>query len=469
MKKMTRLLLGAFVASTLSGCIFVSGEEPEQICPEENRVLVDDHKYCVMGQEIIEKGFICPSDLNFRHDLPSGAVACSDQGMLPPEHIDELERFIEPDPWVNNSTNNISPNNNTQPGCTGPNPSEQECTSDADCGEGESCVVEPGGCVPSTCSCDEASGTWECTADCGQKFVCEEGTAPVCNEPDPSEQECDTDADCGEGEACLPSGDDVCVPSSCTCTESGWVCTEDCGQPRACLPTGPECTDGGPVLCDSLPPECPEGLVVEVVNGCWGACVDPATCEAPDACLGEPNPAAQECDDDADCADGEACVDQPLDVCVPGMCWCGVDGWGCTEDCNAPRACEPISACEGPDPSEQECDVDADCPGEQVCVNSDAAVCVPSACSCDQATGSWVCTADCGPMRMCAEPQPSACMGADPSLQHECDDDADCAADEGCQISAAAVCVPSTCSCDEASGGWICTDDCLPPSQCAPR
>ncbi|MEM9192935.1 MAG: hypothetical protein AAGF12_27420 [Myxococcota bacterium] len=54
-------------------------------------------------------------------------------------------------------------------------------------------------------------------------------------------------------------------------------------------PDGVVC-DPRQVLCDAIPPDCPQGRVPEVVQGCWGNCVDIGECACSDpAACPEPN------------------------------------------------------------------------------------------------------------------------------------------------------------------------------------
>jgi hypothetical protein len=151
---------------------------------------------------------------------------------------------------------------------------------------------------------------------------------------------------CPAGELCLLTSG-VCVPSACDCDAASgqWICTEDCGGGR-CVAAG-------------------------------------------DVCLG-PNP--QGCASTG-CPAGEQCV-HPAGVCTPSACHCAPETgtWICTRDCGGGicrRVEEP--ACRGENPAG--C-VSTGCPAGEVCVQA-AGVCVPSACGCDAATGTWVCTADC--------------------------------------------------------------------------
>jgi hypothetical protein len=137
---------------------------------------------------------------------------------------------------------------------------------------------------------------------------------------------------------------------------------------------------------------------------------------------------------------------------------CGADGITYLNRCEARCAgtteahqgrCELQPAC--PDPNPAGC-AQTGCPSGQVCFR-DGSECIPSACSCDGATGQWICTDDCGGGR-CIDTQP-ACPDPNPAgcAQTGCPSGQVCYRD-GSQ------CIPSACSCDPATGGWICTDDC---------
>lgn len=70
------------------------------------------------------------------------------------------------------------------------------------------------------------------------------------------------------------------------CLELGWyddeICDDFCDLPDPDCGTE-YCGDGTLPMCMVIEPECPDGLVREVVDSCWGECVDPETCEpAPD-------------------------------------------------------------------------------------------------------------------------------------------------------------------------------------------
>ena len=89
---------------------------------------------------------------------------------------------------------------------------ETGCFEHEECGDGEACVPrETFECVPSTCTCDEATGTWGCSGDC----------APGSCEPADA---CTTDADCPEGEEWCELG--VCVP----CSNDAFLCDIFCEE-----------------------------------------------------------------------------------------------------------------------------------------------------------------------------------------------------------------------------------------------
>lgn len=125
-----------------------------------------------------------------------------------------------------------------------------ECTSDAHCGEGQSCIPgelcftwcevgDPSCCTGNTCQTQEPAADNECTRDdqCAQDekcvpgdyclYWCEAGDPSCCtgNTCQPlqtnSENECTSDTDCPNGQACIAG--DLCLywceagdPSCCT-------------------------------------------------------------------------------------------------------------------------------------------------------------------------------------------------------------------------------------------------------------
>lgn len=115
-------------------------------------------------------------------------------------------------------------------------------------------------------------------------------------------------------------------------------CFGECVDRSTCEPPveQKDCGDGTVVICEILPFDCPDGEVHEVIAGCFGACVDPQTCE--------PVVPQDECGDGSqlvcevlpfDCPDGE--VREIID--------------GCFGDCVDPATCgAPVdAACQGDD------------------------------------------------------------------------------------------------------------------------
>lgn len=105
--------------------------------------------------------------------------------------------------------------------CSGPDPSG--CSSKG-CPMGEICDTNLG-CLPSGCACDAETGTWGCTADCGGGICVPDPTG--CSGPYPGGCE---GTGCPSDQTCMETSG-VCVPSSCVCDAAGgtWVCTDDCG------------------------------------------------------------------------------------------------------------------------------------------------------------------------------------------------------------------------------------------------
>jgi len=334
--------------------------------------------------------------------------------------------------------------------CTKPDPSK-DCRTLGCTGDDE-CVLEPGGCLSSHCSCQD--GDWMCTADCGEKYHCV-SPGDVCQEPDPS-KDC-RDLGCEGNEVCLPEPEpSSCLPSTCFCESGTWSCTDDCGQrhtcqePLACLGVNPSwdcqttgceegetCEPSALAVCRPSTCECSD-------DGNWLCtrdCVAVHAC-VPSACA-EPNPAG--CTQSG-CGEGEQCVRAPGE-CSPSQCFCDSGTWICTEDCGGGGTCvDAALACTTPNPAG--CSQDG-CGRGEICERADDE-CAPSECFCSE--GSWVCTRDCGGGGVCvpagtecADPNPAGCA------QEGCSGGLTCVNDPD-------VCAPSRCNC--AQGVWYCTRDC---------
>jgi hypothetical protein len=144
--------------------------------------------------------------------------------------------------------------------CTAPDPSET--CEHIGCPSGLTCQPDPaGGCVPSSCFCDNNDATWKCDTDCAPAMKCALPPAePTADEPpaealpptdetgdeatptDPSEEEgkcqpwpviCDSDAECPKGLSCDPQPWDA--PDCCRCRADGhWACDEGCALTTGC-------------------------------------------------------------------------------------------------------------------------------------------------------------------------------------------------------------------------------------------
>jgi hypothetical protein len=182
--------------------------------------------------------------------------------------------------------------------CSGPNPASLGCADGAACPTGMVC--DPDACHSSHCSCDEASGNWQCTANCGTPTCVPENSGPKCEARNPSlgcSEPCPTGTTCNE---------DACRPSSCTCGENGdWLCTRDCGGTGACVPD-----QGEPKECPGPNPAagcgagCPTGTVCD-----YGACT-------PSGCGCDPATGFWTCT--ADCGSGGSCVPEESATCTNG-------------------------------------------------------------------------------------------------------------------------------------------------------
>jgi hypothetical protein len=185
------------------------------------------------------------------------------------------------------------------------------CMSNADCGRGDVCYPPTKQCQPECAiAClvyDPVCGADGVTYGCGKEdaychgvevayggecmntCACTKEYQPVCgvdgqtygnrcmarcagveiaHEGECSSAACDSDEDCPHG---------YC-DRGVTC--AGLMCPPP--PPNKCT----VCGDGSPLLCLALPAPCPDGQVREIVDSCYGECVDRFTCE----------PAASTCD-----------------------------------------------------------------------------------------------------------------------------------------------------------------------------
>lgn len=318
-------------------------------------------------------------------------------------------------------------------------------------------------CTDSGC-CD---GTWP-SDDAGPPIVCDsdselavQGGQWVCADVDT----CSVTDVCDEYEswdpdldACCP--DNIWIASCAECPPGTHNVEESVYDDQGCLEgigCGCEpdlCSDGGDVLCDMLPPDCANGTVVAVQNGCY-QCVDPDTCAPPE------------------CPNGTH-FDENVGHCCPSSIW--------VEDCLCPAGtelrqhrefgdagclvgvgCECVPTCH--DGSPLMCDMTRPtCPSGQIasvqngcweCVDPDT--CAPPTCPdgerwdgdlgacCPEAT--WI--ADC------------ACpAGANP-IAFDVFDDSGCFVGQGCE------CEPSPCDDGSLNADGQC-HPCLDPAGAIP-
>lgn len=96
--------------------------------------------------------------------------------------------------------------------------------------------------------------------------------------------------ECETADDCFLQSD--CCGCKSVPTDGREVCGLDCDESDPCLQTGitsedVQCANGrcvfgrscdGTAACPALPPECPEGEVPSVADGCWGPCLPPTEC-----------------------------------------------------------------------------------------------------------------------------------------------------------------------------------------------
>lgn len=180
-----------------------------------------------------------------------------------------------------------------------------------------------------------------------------------------------------------------------------------------------------------------------------------------------PREVVRGCQSDVECGEGLECRAPEDGSCVQTGCRCTASGMVCGQDCVS-RRCQPRRAdagvrdaglgglCAGFVPP---CKSDFECSAGEACLPPIDRRCAPSACgACNPATGSAICTEDCGG-RICRaralDSGVNRCAGFEPP----CRSDAQCGPGRAC-VRDPNECNPSACGCDPSTGSIICTEDC---------
>lgn len=391
-----------------------------------------------------------------------------------------------------------------------------DCTSDADCIEGEACLQAdrfgqyapsvPGFCTATECSegrggiscpdgqacigglCYVGGGgpaTCACNTDCPAGQACLGGTCAAPAATCASDCECAVGSVCTDG-SCTPAGTlcggEVCgAGETCVadvCTPSTTDCNPPCGPGQTCNTSTGTCEGGGAddFLCDT--------------------CTNDSDCGGPDdrcvALTGGNSICGKACTGASDCPSGYSCTrvdSRSGEQCIPlaGECsGCLQTGCPSGQFCNGVSTeCEPIlSNCAN-------CVLDAQCGagsgcalagGTRSCLNLCSAGTCAAGTSCQAIGGVEYCVPDGG---SCAGPctrSPSECTGVAGRLNPttctcvECVTVADCGANQVCSDDGQCIVDGAPCSritdcpvgfiCDTRPGVGRCVQ-CITPGDCA--
>lgn len=225
------------------------------------------------------------------------------------------------------------------------------CTSDADCDEGFVCIAAPIACSPPDCPEGPEGDACRDADDCDDvvsQGYCLEDFGP---------EDCDTDADCGEGEVCERFVSEACVGAVSPCAEDA-AGNVQCDDP----PMGPdeECTVVEYAQCI---PRYASSCDVDT------DCGPGFTCEAAEICVCSGSAGAMEgSGDDGENASEQENLEQQEEECScepSDELYCVLQDLPCesNEECPTGLTCELVSADSG------SCSIDSDgnliCPDDQ--------------------------------------------------------------------------------------------------------
>ncbi len=294
----------------------------------------------------------------------------------------------------------------------------EPCAQDYECpdpGEGDMCVVYPGGqsycgkacgnqgCPPGyVCDPDYGSGTgpnpYQCvsnTGDCGDQFVCHsdedcaanqvcnlaQGTCVPkciddtscaaglkCHYTGHCAEPCSTDADCEGDLICCTPGRGFCGPDSTgKCRPEGCVLHSECLLAEGdslgyCDKTTHECKTGCRAADPNTVNDCKSGMKCTCVNGS-------ATCDEYDCCgdPGQPclcDPTIEDCSEVEVCTDG-LCEEIPCHERGDVSIACGRNqvccGWPLNDGYDCPQGVDEGECYTAEDPVCRSCSEDAEC------------------------------------------------------------------------------------------------------------
>jgi hypothetical protein len=246
---------------------------------------------------------------------------------------------------------------------------------------------------------------------------------------------CNNNNDCIDTNKC--NGDEICVTGSCqpqaappTCSDMNG-CTDDaCNTQTGCsyVNNNAPCSDGDACTTGDI---CGGGSCAGMAKSCddSNGCTDDS-CDSMTGCIHASNTAS--CDDDDACTDQDICADS---LCGGTAITCH-DAEVCTND-----SCDPLSGCVF-DNNTDPCD-DADaCTDQDTCADG---LCSGAVLSCDD---DDICTANsCDMLSGCGHAPIDGC----------CTSDAQCAADESCNLERN-ECARNETSSSSSSGGGIIDD-----------